>query len=211
MRLCWYCYDCPYSEEAMRMADREGILIVDEIPAVGLSHEDGFVIQRLLRGGQSVTLEMRLANQTAPAQLSHVIGEVPGRRDDAIIVVGAHYDGHDISQGAGDPASGAVTVMEIARILSLVKDQLERRVRVVTFGAEEIGLFGSYAYVAQHEAELDRCRFMLNLDAAGGAGIRQPRILPLGNPAFLCGDDPFRGDLFRGHVLLRARGSPGRG
>jgi len=31
----------PYSEEAMRMADREGILIVDEIPAVGLTFGDG--------------------------------------------------------------------------------------------------------------------------------------------------------------------------
>jgi len=31
----------PYSEEAMRLADREGILIVDEIPAVGLFFEDG--------------------------------------------------------------------------------------------------------------------------------------------------------------------------
>ncbi len=30
----------PYSEEAMRMADREGILIVDEIPAVGLFFGD---------------------------------------------------------------------------------------------------------------------------------------------------------------------------
>ncbi len=31
----------PYSDEAMMMADREGILIIDEIPAVGLSFEDG--------------------------------------------------------------------------------------------------------------------------------------------------------------------------
>jgi beta-glucuronidase len=31
----------PYSEEAMMMADRQGILIIDEIPAVGLSFEDG--------------------------------------------------------------------------------------------------------------------------------------------------------------------------
>ncbi len=31
----------PYSDEAMDIADREGILIVDEIPAVGLSFEDG--------------------------------------------------------------------------------------------------------------------------------------------------------------------------
>ncbi len=30
----------PYSEEEMRMADREGILVIDEIPAVGLSFTD---------------------------------------------------------------------------------------------------------------------------------------------------------------------------
>ncbi len=31
----------PYAEEQMRMADREGILVIDEIPAVGLMFEDG--------------------------------------------------------------------------------------------------------------------------------------------------------------------------
>ncbi|MCA9839832.1 MAG: beta-glucuronidase [Trueperaceae bacterium] len=31
----------PYSEEAMQMADREGILIIDETPAVGIFFEDG--------------------------------------------------------------------------------------------------------------------------------------------------------------------------
>jgi beta-glucuronidase len=31
----------PYSDEAMQLADREGILVVDEIPAVGLRFDDG--------------------------------------------------------------------------------------------------------------------------------------------------------------------------
>jgi len=38
----------------------------------------------------------------------------------------------------------------------------------MTFGAEEIGLYGSYECADRHEDELDKCRFMLNLDAAGG-------------------------------------------
>lgn len=38
--------------------------------------------------------------------------------DDEYLVVGSHLDGYDISQGAVDPASGAVIVMEIARNLS---------------------------------------------------------------------------------------------
>jgi len=31
----------PYADEAMYLADREGILIIDEIPAVGLRFDDG--------------------------------------------------------------------------------------------------------------------------------------------------------------------------
>jgi Zn-dependent M28 family amino/carboxypeptidase len=90
--------------------------------------------------------------------------------DDEYVVVGSHYDGHDISQGAVDPASGAVTVMEIARTLNKVKKNLKRRVRCICFGAEEIGLYGSYNYVAMHENEMDKIRFMLNLDSGGRAG-----------------------------------------
>ncbi|MCP4538758.1 MAG: M28 family peptidase [Chloroflexi bacterium] len=139
-----------------------------EIPAVGLSHEDGFVIQRLMRGGQPVTLEMRLTNQTGPTQLSHVIGEVPGRRDDAVIVIGAHYDGHDISQGAVDDASGTALVMELARVFAPLSGQLERTIRFETYAAEELGVFGSTLYVnGMSDADIAPVEFMLNLD--GGA------------------------------------------
>jgi len=51
-----------------------------------------------------------------------------------------------------------------------VKDGLKRRIRLLCFGAEEIGLYGSYNYVKMHGDELDDLRFMLNLDAAGGEG-----------------------------------------
>jgi len=60
--------------------------------------------------------------------------------------------------------------MEMARVLNMVKDELKRRVRLVCFGVEEIGLFGSYNYVAQHGDEMEALRFMLNLDSAGREG-----------------------------------------
>ncbi|MES0326544.1 MAG: M28 family peptidase, partial [Candidatus Bathyarchaeia archaeon] len=60
--------------------------------------------------------------------------------------------------------------MEIARTLNKVKKDLKRRVRCICFGAEEIGLYGSYNYVAMHGDEMDKVRFMLNLDSAGGKG-----------------------------------------
>lgn len=136
-----------------------------KIPAVGLSHEDGFVIQRLLRTHVSVELEMRLTNCTGPAQFSHVIGEVPGRRHNEVVVVGAHYDGQDISQGAVDNASGTAVVMELARIFGPLAGQLERTLRFETYAAEELGVFGSATYVnAMSDADLAPVGFMLNLD-----------------------------------------------
>ena len=36
----------PYSEEMMRLCDREGIVVIDETPAVGLFHGFGFGLER---------------------------------------------------------------------------------------------------------------------------------------------------------------------
>jgi Zn-dependent M28 family amino/carboxypeptidase len=150
---------------------RPGMLA--EIPAVGLSCEDGFVIQRLLRDGTPVELEMHLANQTGPTQSSHVIGEVPGQRPDEVIVVGAHYDGHDISQGAVDDASGTALVMELARVFAPLAGQLRRTIRFETYAAEEIGVFGSTVYVNNiSDADLAAVGFMLNLDG-GAMGVER--------------------------------------
>jgi Zn-dependent M28 family amino/carboxypeptidase len=141
---------------------------VAEIPSVGLSYEDGFVIRRLLRDDGPVELEMRLTNRTGPAQFSHVVGQVPGRRHDEIVVVGAHYDGHDISQGAVDDASGTALVMELARIFAPLAGQLRRTLRFETYAAEELGVLGSTTYVsAMSDGDLAPVDFMLNLD--GGA------------------------------------------
>lgn len=139
-----------------------------EIPAVGLSREDGFVIRRLLCDGEAVELEMCLTNHTRPAQFSHVVGKVPGRRHDEIVVVGAHYDGHDIGQGAVDDASGTALVMELARVFAPLAGQLRRTLRLETYAAEELGVLGSTTYVeAMSDADLAAVDFMLNLD--GGA------------------------------------------
>jgi Iap family predicted aminopeptidase len=142
------------------------------IPAIGISYEEGSYLQRLLEREKEVYVRIKTTDRNHDTitynVIADIIPEMPA--DEEYLIVGSHYDGHDISQGAVDPASGAVTVMEIARNLVKVKDKLNRRVRCICFGAEEIGLYGSYAYVKEHESELDKCRFMLNLDSGGSAG-----------------------------------------
>ena len=142
------------------------------IPAIGISYEDGSFIERLIEREGKVMARINTTDKNVDTATWNIIADVVPDNpvDDEYICVGSHLDGHDISQGAVDPASGAAVVMEIARNLVKVKDKLKRRVRCMTFGAEEIGLYGSYYYAKAHEAELDKCRFMLNLDSAGGAG-----------------------------------------
>jgi Zn-dependent M28 family amino/carboxypeptidase len=118
-----------------------------------------------------VKLRIKTTDRNMDVTTYNVIADVTGTsRSKDYVAVGSHYDGHDISQGAEDPASGTVTVMEIARNLSMVRQKLKRRVRCICFGAEEIGLYGSYNYTAMHEDEMAACRFMLNLDSGGSKG-----------------------------------------
>jgi hypothetical protein len=142
------------------------------IPTVGISYEDGSFLVRLLEKENNVTVKITTTDRNLEVETYNVIAEINPINpiDNEYVLVGSHYDGHDISQGAMDPASGAVTVMEIARNLNMVKDDLKRQVRCICFGAEEIGLFGSYNYVDMHIEDMDRCRFMLNLDSGGSPG-----------------------------------------
>jgi len=141
------------------------------VPSISVSYEDGMFLARTLEREGEVKLRIKTADKNLDVTTYNVIADIPGSsRSKEYVVVGSHYDGHDISQGAVDPASGAVTVMEIARNLQMAKDKLKRRVRCICFGAEEIGLYGSYNYVAMHRDEIDKVRFMLNLDSGGSQG-----------------------------------------
>jgi aminopeptidase YwaD len=73
--------------------------------------------------------------------------------------LGAHYDSVPRSPGANDNASGVGLMLELARAYRV--DGL----CVIAFGAEEVGLWGSQAYVREHD--LRGTAFMLNFDMVG--------------------------------------------
>jgi aminopeptidase YwaD len=146
---------------------------VAEIPGLGLSHEDGFALARHCRQGQAV-VELHVHNEAGPTEAWHVVGEVPGSKagtaEEEIIVVGGHYDGHDIAQGAMDNASGVAVTLELARAFAPLRGQLSRTLRFIAFAVEELGVLGSTEYVKKHRQELGPVSLMLNLDACVGSG-----------------------------------------
>ena len=141
------------------------------IPGIMISKETGTLLQRAIRRNGFVKAEIETTDTLAKKTSWNIIGDVKGStKDEDMVLIGVHYDGHDISQGAEDPASGLVAGLEVARVMSLHADRLKRTVRFVLFGVEELGLIGAHAYVNSHPKDLEKTRFMFNLDSAGGGG-----------------------------------------
>ncbi len=138
------------------------------IPAISIAKEDGDFIRRLIKRKGAVKIRLTSTDRLRPTTSWNVIGDLPGSKTpEQIVMLGSHYDGHDISQGAGDPASGAVSVMEAARVLAKYAAPLPCTLRFALWGVEEIGLLGSIAYARAHADDLSDIRFYLNMDSAG--------------------------------------------
>ncbi len=138
------------------------------IPGISICKEDGAFIQRLVKRKGKVKIRLVTTDRYQPMTSWNIMGDLPGKTmPDQTVMVGCHYDGHDITQGAGDPVSGAVAVLETARVLSAYAPNPACNIRFVLWGIEEIGLLGSKAYAQGHSHEMSGIRFYLNLDSAG--------------------------------------------
>lgn len=83
-------------------------------------------------------------------EYKNVIGSI-GLQHSKRIIIGAHYDVYGNSQGADDNASGVAGLLELARLLSKAKEQLNYRIDFVAYTLEEPPFFrttqmGSYVH-----------------------------------------------------------------
>jgi Zn-dependent M28 family amino/carboxypeptidase len=124
------------------------------IPAGALSVPDAEQMVRILKRGQPVTMKLVLESRNiGTRQSGNVIAEVPGR-DPALppILVGGHLDSWDQGTGAIDDGAGVAIATAAAKHIMDAGRPL-RTIRVVWFGAEEMGLFGGLDYRAKHGKE----------------------------------------------------------
>jgi hypothetical protein len=124
------------------------------IPASALSIPDAEQLQRILKRGKPVRVRLVLTPRNiGTRQSGNVIAEVPGRDPSLpILLVGGHLDSWDLGTGAVDDAAGvAIAAASAKRIMDAGRPL--RTIRVVWFGAEEVGLFGGFDYRAKHGKE----------------------------------------------------------
>ncbi|GEM_PF-2894538 len=100
----------------------------------------------------------------------NVIATIPGLHDTVTLyIAGGHYDSYATSNapGADDNASGAVAALEYARILGQPGNRPNSTVKLMTFDAEELGLYGSVHQSARMKAQGAAIGCMLNFDMCG--------------------------------------------
>jgi hypothetical protein len=93
---------------------------------------------------------------------------------DSVCIIGAHYDDilasgdpFTIAPGANDNASGVAALFEIARVIKKNDFIPVNTIEFIAFGAEEFGLFGSFAYSNNAKLNQKKIKLMLNNDMIG--------------------------------------------
>jgi carboxypeptidase Q len=118
-----------------------------------MRNEDYGRIARILANGTPVELEATIVNKHYPEGKTsyNAVAEIAGSdKKNEVVMAGGHLDSWHSASGATDNAAGCTIMMEAARILTALKVQPRRTIRIALWGGEEQGLLGSQAYVKAH-------------------------------------------------------------
>ena len=156
--------------------------IYDQLEAAG-------VVMLTPRDGEDFYIAGSIAQGAASQDTIHsrnVIGIVPGYDKELsreYVVIGAHIDHLGINRitvdgeeriqiygGADDNASGVATLIELAREIANNRFLFRRSVLFAFFGAEEIGMAGSWYFLNRSFKEVENIVMMINLDMIGRSG-----------------------------------------
>jgi hypothetical protein len=120
----------------------------------------------------------------------NLVADRLGNRDGIrkLVLVTAHLDSINIrdgvnapAPGADDNASGAAGVLEIARVLAEYSPKHD--LRLILFGGEEEGLYGSRQYVSRlPKEERTRISAVINMDMVATLNTASPSVLLEGAP-----------------------------
>ena len=126
------------------------------IPVIGVSGRAREALRTLAEDGMTVTVTADVGQQTVTSQ------NVVGRNGECRGYLGAHYDSVPYGPGANDNASGTALIIELART------HRAEGLCVIAFGAEEVGLHGSRAFVDAND--VSDALFLLNFDMVARIG-----------------------------------------
>ena len=139
-------------------------------PAIAMSCEDYGLLFRLTDRNQHPVLRVNAdAQQISTAPAFNTFGVIKGsEKPNEYVLLSAHLDSWDSSQGATDNGTGTIMMMEAMRILKLAYPHPKRTIMVGHWDTEEAGEIGSRAFAYDHPEIVRAIAAGFNQD--GGTG-----------------------------------------
>ena len=126
------------------------------IPVIAISNPDADHLRRLHNLDKPLTLSLHSESKwKGEVSSGNVILDIIGsEKPEEIVLIGGHLDSWDLGTGAVDDGAGIAITSAAAALIANLPKRPKRTIRVVMFGAEEVGLLGAFAYAKQHEGNL---------------------------------------------------------
>jgi carboxypeptidase Q len=143
---------------------------VAKIPAAALSNPDADQLERMLTRENAISVALDLQPRfVGEVPSGNVIADIVGAElPDEIVVIGGHLDSWDLGTGAIDDGAGVAITLEAARMILASGLRPRRTIRLILWGAEEVGLLGGKAYVERHQNSLTK--HVIGTESDFGAG-----------------------------------------
>ncbi len=122
------------------------------IPVIAISNPDADQLRRLHELGKPMSIALKsTAAWKGNVNSGNVVLDLIGReKPEEIVLIGGHLDSWDLGTGAIDDGAGVAITAAAAELIAQLPQRPRRTIRVVMFGAEEVGLLGARAYAEKH-------------------------------------------------------------
>lgn len=139
----------------------------EKVPAVAIGSSTADELAKLLQN-QKIEAKLNSNCGMKGEKLSYsVIGEIKGKNDNSVIVVGGHLDSWDVGEGAHDDGAGIVQSIEVLRTFKKLNIVNNHTIRVVCFANEENGAKGGAKYAEEAKRNNEKHIFAIESDAGG--------------------------------------------
>ena len=127
-----------------------------KIPVIAISNPDADQLRRLHKLDKPLSMSLHSESKwKGEVNSGNVILDLIGsEKPEEIVLIGGHLDSWDLGTGAVDDGAGVAITTAAAALIAKLPKRPKRTIRVVMFGAEEVGLLGAFAYAKQHKDNL---------------------------------------------------------
>ena len=147
-------------------------------PTAAIAHEDYALLYRMIKDyGNDVTMRVAVRGtlSAGPEKASIAVAQIKGtEKPDEQVIIGGHLDSWFLGQGAVDNGTGAMSVLEAARILHALGWKPNRTLTFILFTGEESGGIGVRTFIANHKAEMPKVDAVLIDDVGTGRFLSIP-------------------------------------